>query len=164
MWIIIIIAAPLFIASLFMKETSKDQILLYRASRSSNPFFLPRMAWANVMQRLITGIIRPVHMILTEPLVACLSVYTGFAFAMLFSFFCSFPYVFAKVYQFDSKDVGLAFLSPLTGFLLAVLTFAILDRTVYSRAVASSKGTPAPELRLYAALLGSLLLPTGLFW
>ena len=158
------IAAPIFIGSLFMRETSKDQILLYRASRSSSPFFLPGMASTNVVQRLITGITRPIHMIFTEPLVVCLSVYTGFAIAMLFSFFCSFPYVFAKVYQFDSKDVGLAFLSPITGFLLAILTFGILDRTVYSRAVANSKGTPAPELRLYAALLGSLLLPTGLFW
>ena len=158
------IAAPIFIGSLFMKETSKTQILLYRASKSSNSFFLPQMASPNVTQRLVTGITRPVHMIFTEPLVACLSIYTGFAFAMLFSFFCSFPYVFAKVYGFDSKEVGLAFLSPLTGFLLAVVTFGVLDRTVYSKAVANSKGAPAPELRLYAALLGSLLLPTGLFW
>ena len=103
-------------------------------------------------------------MVCTEPLVAHLSIYTGFAFAMMFGFFGSFPYVFATIYHFDSKSTGLAFLSLLGGFSLAVITFGVIDKTLYSKAALKTKGVPAPEHRLYAALLGSVLLPTGLFW
>lgn len=95
---------------------------------------------------------------------ACLSIYTGFAFAMLFSFFASYSSVFESVYHFDQRSIGLTYIGILVGFLLAVASFGLFDATVYRRAVAKTNGNPAPEHRLYAALLGSFLLPIGLFW
>lgn len=83
---------------------------------------------------------------------------------MMFSFFGSYSYVFASVYGFNSRQTGLTFLGLLIGFLLAVATFGLFDATLYRRAALRANGRPAPEHRLYAALLGSLLLPIGLFW
>jgi hypothetical protein len=71
------------------------------------------------------------HMLFTEPLVFYLSIYTAFGFAMLFSFFGSYPLVFMEVYHFDIKGTGLAFLGILVGFIFAVIKFAVLDKTVY---------------------------------
>jgi hypothetical protein len=68
-------------------------------------------------------------MMFTEPLVAYLSIYTGFAFAMIFSFFGSYSYVFASVYQFQPREIGLAFLGVLPGFILAIITFGIFGST-----------------------------------
>ena len=83
---------------------------------------------------------------------------------MIFSFFGSYNYVFQFVYHFDQKSVGLTFLGVLVGFLFAVMSFGLFDATLYRKAVAKTRGKPAPEHRLYAALLGSLMLPIGLFW
>lgn len=82
----------------------------------------------------------------------------------MFSFFGSYTYVFRSVYHFNSKEVGLAFIGILVGFLLAIASFGIFDATLYKRAFSSTNGSPAPEHRLYSALLGSILLPIGLFW
>jgi hypothetical protein len=83
---------------------------------------------------------------------------------MMFSFFGSYSYVFELVYHFNQKEVGLTFLGILVGFILAVISFAIFDATLYAKALKKANGTPAPEHRLYAAMLGSIMLPIGLFW
>ena len=95
---------------------------------------------------------------------AYLSVYTGFAFAMIFSFFGSYNYVFQSVYHFNQKEIGLTFIGILVGFIFAVVSFGIFDATLYRKASVASGGKPAPEHRLYTAMLGSILLPIGLFW
>jgi hypothetical protein len=101
---------------------------------------------------------------ISQPLVAYLSLYTGFAFAMIFSFFASYNAVFQDVYHFDQKEVGLTFIGILIGFLFAVASFGIFDATLYQKATIKANGRPAPEHRLYAAMLGSFMLPIGLFW
>jgi hypothetical protein len=83
---------------------------------------------------------------------------------MMFSFFGSYNYVFQSVYHFNQKSVGLTFLGILVGFMFAVLSFGIFDATLYTKASAKAYGKPAPEHRLYAAMLGSIMLPIGLFW
>lgn len=50
-----------------------------------------------------------------KPLAFFLSIYTGFNFAMIFSFFNSFNYVFKNVYHFDQKEIGLTFIGLVVG-------------------------------------------------
>jgi len=83
---------------------------------------------------------------------------------MLFSFFGSYPLVFMEVCHFNMKSTGLAFFGILVGFIFAVITFAVLDRTVYQRAMRAPVGRVAPEHRLYASMIGSVMLPVSLFW
>lgn len=103
-------------------------------------------------------------MMFFEPLVALLSIYTGFAFAMLFSFFASYNFVFLVVYHFNQKQIGFTFLGILVGFIFAVASFSLFDNTLYRRECIRVRGVPAPEHRLYTAMLGSIMLPIGLFW
>lgn len=50
-----------------------------------------------------------------EPLAFFLSIYTGFNFAMIFSFFGSYNYVYQTVYHFNQKEIGLAFIGLVVG-------------------------------------------------
>ncbi|KUJ09585.1 putative polyamine transporter 4 [Mollisia scopiformis] len=161
MWVVLIIGAPIFSISLFMQETSKVRILHLRQKKLGCK--APHHA-RGMLQKVRQGFIRPWHMMFVEPLVGFLSIYTGFSFAMMFSFFGSYSYVFELVYHFNQKEVGLTFLGILVGFILAIITFGIFDATLYAKASIAANGKPAPEHRLYAAMLGSVMLAIGLFW
>ena len=58
------------------------------------------------------------------------------------------------------RRTGLVFIGILVGFIFAIITFDIFDKTVYKRAMKASIGRVAPEHRLYAAMLGSPTLPS----
>jgi len=164
MWVVMIIASPIAIMALFMSETSAPRIKYLRLKRLGQQPTHQTGDTLLLLQKLRTAFTKPLHMMFVEPLVAYLSIYTGFAFAMMFSFFGSYSYVFASVYHFNEKEIGLTFLGILVGFLFAIASFGIFDATLYRRAAVKAKGKPAPEHRLYAALLGSIMLPIGLFW
>ncbi|RDW69931.1 hypothetical protein BP5796_08328 [Coleophoma crateriformis] len=163
-WVLFIIAAPVAIAVIFMKETSKQRILYLRNKKRGIKIPSQETSAKFIFNKLCTAIWRPVDMMIFEPLVCFLSIYTGFAFAMMFSFFGSYNYVFTSVYGFTERGVGLAFIGLIVGFLLAIATFGIFDHTFYRRAFVNAAGQPAPEHRLYAAMVGSIMLPIGLFW
>ena len=56
-------------------------------------------------------LLRPFHMLLTEPIVMFLSLYVGFDFAVLYAFFAALPLVFAETYDFAPHQTGLVFLA-----------------------------------------------------
>jgi hypothetical protein len=103
-------------------------------------------------------------MLFSEVIVFSLSLYTAFAYATIFSYFASASYVLQLDYGFNLRKVGLSFISVMTGYFLAAILFGVFDKTLYARAVAAGGGSAAPEHRLYTALVGSIFLPTGLFW
>ncbi|TVY33179.1 Efflux pump, partial [Lachnellula occidentalis] len=150
LWVILFIAAPILVASLFMQETYKQRILYLRQKARGGKIPHKTGDTRLLLRKLRTAFLRPIHMMLFEPLVAFLSIYTGFAFAMMFSFFGSYSYVFASVYGFNNRQIGLTFLGLLIGFLLALASFGIFDATLYRKAAMRANGRPAPEHRLYA--------------
>lgn len=184
-WVVLFIGGPVFLISLFMEETMKSRILYLREKKITGKAPHQEGDTHLLLSKLGAAIIRPLHMMFVEvsnpiqssatssdsklmyfvqPLVAFLSIYTGFSFAMMFSFFGSYNYVFQSVYHFTQKEVGLTFLGILVGFIFAIASFGIFDATLYAKAARKANGHPAPEYRLYAALLGSFMLPIGLFW
>jgi hypothetical protein len=163
MWVALIVGAPMFVLSLFMNETLKAHILRTK-SRDREFAKTSAVEQFSLKQVLVIATTRLVHMLFTEPLVYYLSIYTAFGFAMLFSFFGSYPLVFMEVYHFNMKSTGLVFIGILVGFIFAVITFAVLDKTVYQRVMRASVGRVAPEHRLYVSMIGSIMLPISLFW
>ena len=107
-------------------------------------------------------------MLLTEPIVLVFSAYTAFTSSVLFAFFAAFPLVFQHVYGFSTSQTGIAFLAIGLGCVFALMTIIFVDRKIYYRLyqrLGAEGGTVvAPEHRLYTAMLGSLLVPIGLFW
>ncbi len=107
-------------------------------------------------------------MLITEPIVAFLSIYVSFNFSVLFAFFAAFPYVFKSVYGFGTEQAGLVFLAIGVGCVLALPTVSACDILLYQPKVRRAReeggsGVVSPEYRLYPAMMGSFGLPIGLF-
>lgn len=160
-----------FFFLLLPRETHKKTIIQRRNKKLGIP--APPSPFPNASAKikflLTVTLFRPIHMLLTEPIVGFLSFYVAFNFSVLFAFFAAFPYVFKTVYHFSVEQSGLVFLGIGIGCLFAVLTCWLCDRYFYQpqfrRSLAENrKGVVAPEYRLYPAMLGSFGLPIGLFW
>jgi len=167
MWILIIISGPAWVSSFFLRETSQKIILGKRAlarGMTTPPKPPPKEA---IRLLLMVTLFRPIHMLLTEPIIGWMSLYVAFAFGILFAFFDAFPYVFANLYGFDLGQVGLTYLGIIVGILSAAIAFAVVDKTIYAKAklrVTDPGKIPPPEERLYVCMIGSVMLPVSLFW
>jgi hypothetical protein len=170
-WTIIFFAIFSIALTLLASETYKKTILAKRAKKLGlppppSPF--PNRS-AKIKFLVTVTLLRPLHMLFTEPIVAFFSLYIAFNFAMLFTFFAAFPYVFEKVYHFNTEQSGLVFLAIGIGCVLGAVTVMICDWYFYQPRFRAAKGNGgngvvAPEYRLYPALMGSVGLPIGLFW
>ena len=170
-WPVVWLGLIIWLFAMFNPETHKKTILKSRAKRLKvgTPQTGGPKGLGTLKGTLMVTLFRPVWMIFTEPIVGLLSLYIAFNFSVLFGFFDAFPLVFEHVYGFDRGTAGLPWLSVLVGCLSGVATVIALDKLIYRkhylRALSDErKGAVAPEHRLYAAMLGSLGLPIGLFW
>lgn len=156
-YLVLFIGAPVWVGCVLMKETSRKWILRKETG--------DRVTGAKIVSLAANAIMRPTKMLFTEVVVLSMAVYSAFAYAMIFSYFTSASYVLQTLYGFNSKEVGLSFISVIIGYIFATIIFIGLDRV--SRVLAAKKsppGPPAPEARLWSALVGSVFLPSGLFW
>lgn len=159
MYLLLILGAPICVGTYIMQETSKERILRKELepldrSKIDRPFHT----------FLQFSVVRPVKMLCTEVIVFSLTIYTAFAYAMIFSYFGSASYVLQLEYGFNLRKVGLNFISVIIGYILSLLMFVVIDKTIYARVLKAGNGYAAPEHRLYIAMTGSVLLPAGLFW
>lgn len=127
----------------------------------------PDIPWSQRIYNFITiGLIRPLHMLVAEPIIGLSCLYVACEFATLFSFFAAVPFVFQIVYGFGREDCGLVFISIVVGSVLGLLTVLLTDIFIYKKRQVPRfhPSPPPPEHRLYAAMIGSFGLPIGLFW
>lgn len=159
----------LLLVVIFVPETYEPLLLARKAqrirktTRNSN-YYAP-------LERLPTGLAeniflsskRPFLILFQDPMHTCLCLYSGLILAVVYMFFIVFPMVFSEVYGFDYQGQGLAFLGITMGFLLITTTMPFFKKS-YDKRVAGNNGVAEPEIRLPLAILGSLLVPIGLFW
>ncbi|CAN9154833.1 unnamed protein product [Alternaria alternata] len=165
-WCILFLALFVYIIALPMSETYKPIILKKRAKKQG---IVTKQETADLTSEIVMRFIRPLHLISTEPVVFFFSLYTGFAFAVLFLFFAAFPYVFTRPpYSFTPSQSGLVFIPILIGVILGGITTIIVDRTLYQKkyreTVSNGKSHVDPEHRLYSAMGGAWGMVIGLFW
>lgn len=151
---------PLF----FLQESYKPVILTRRALARGDP--IPPKPDPKTALKLIFTITltRPIMMLLTEPIVQAVALYSSFAFAVLFGFFEAYPFAFEKEYGFGLGETGLCFLGIAVGLIFGCIIYLIQDRLVYAPAFRKHNGSPPAEIRLVPAMIGSVLMPVGLFW
>jgi MFS family permease len=158
-WVVALIGAPIWILTLFMKETADFRI--QHTGKHSGRFGIARLA----LSTLKAAVLRSMTMLTTEAIALSLALYTGYAYAVVFSFFASATYVYSLDYNFDTRQIGLSVISVFIGYCLAAIIHMIIETAIYARAVRQApNGHPTPEHRLYAAMVGSIFLPIGLFW
>jgi hypothetical protein len=148
----------------FLEESYKPVILKRRAVARGQQ--LPPKPDPKTALKLIFTITlaRPIMMLLKEPIVQAVALYSSFAFAVLFGFFEAYPFAFQQEYGFALGETGLCFLGIAVGLVVGCIIYLIQDRLVYVPACKKHGGSPPAEIRLVPAMIGSFLMPVGLFW
>ncbi|KAF3064394.1 putative transporter C36.03c [Daldinia childiae] len=116
-----------------------------------------------VGQEFKIALSRPWILLFREPIVLLTSLYMAIVYGTLYMMFAAFPIVYQQNRGWSAGVGGLAFLGIAVGMIVAV-TYSIWDNTRYAKTMAAHGGNAPPEARLPPALVGSVLLPVGLFW
>lgn len=115
----------------------------------------------SVKEILVTWV-RPFRMFLTEPIVLTLSLLSGFSDALVFMFIQSFALVY-KQWNFDSVELGLAFIPILIGYFIAWFAFIpSIRRNIRERRMKPNDEKAQYESRLWFLLYTAPCLPIGL--
>jgi MFS family permease len=94
-WVILFGLVVALSLTLFMSESYKTVLLKRRAKKLGiEPPPELKLSAIQSMQYFVTKTItRPIHMMLTEPIVGLFDVYNAFNFGLLNAFFAAFPWV-----------------------------------------------------------------------
>jgi len=106
--------------------------------------------------------IRPFRMFLTEPIVLCLSLLSGFSDALIFTFIEGFTPVYQQ-WGFGTIALGLAFIPILVGYVIAYASFLPVFYHDNRNRRRFGSDVYAPERRLWWLLYTAPLEFTGLF-
>ncbi|KAJ2904592.1 putative fluconazole resistance protein 1 protein [Zalerion maritima] len=110
-----------------------------------------------------TALSRPWKLLFKEPIVLLTSLYMAIVYGTLYLMFAAFPIVFQQGRGWAPGIAGLPFLGLTVGMMFGV-AYAIYDNKRYARVAAAHGGAAPPEARLPPGIIGSVLLPVGLFW
>lgn len=113
--------------------------------------------------KLRYSFLRPVR-ILAQPIVLTLSLYQALIFSTTYSLYTNYQDIYGGIYGFDTEKVGLMYLGPGLGLLLAVRLLVPRIDDIYKKLKSDNKGVAKPEYRLPLANIGAVFIPTSLFW
>ncbi|PNP60649.1 hypothetical protein FNYG_14625 [Fusarium nygamai] len=156
--------------SLVIPETYAPYLLRRRAavlSKRTGKIYISKLdvgrPHTTIATQFKTAILRPWVLLIKEPIVLLTSLYMAIIYGTLYLCFAAFPIVFQQGRGWSPGIGGLAFSGIAVGMLFAV-TGTILDNKRYARAAEAAGGHALPEARLPPSLMGSILIPVGLFW
>ncbi|POS70299.1 hypothetical protein DHEL01_v211309 [Diaporthe helianthi] len=175
MWVMTLVSGLFWIVgTLLIPETYAPYILECRAKalekQTGKVFRTPlQLAGARPTpaQAVRTAITRP-WALLFEPIVTIMSIYMAIVYGTLYMMFGAFPFVYQQARGWSPGEGGLAFLGLLVGIAGALVIIIPYDKYWYGKVVARTPGHEQmgapPEARLPPGIVGSVLLPIGLFW
>jgi len=147
-------------------ETYAPVILKRRAARlrkeTGDPNIITEQEKTKLTLKQIvrTSLVRPITMILTEPVLDLMCMYIVLIYAMLYAFFFAYPVIFGKLYSYNDGQIGLMFIPILIGAGFALVTTPYIEKQFR---VICTKRAPTPEDRLIGALIGAPFIPISLF-
>ncbi|EGY16609.1 polyamine transporter 4 [Verticillium dahliae VdLs.17] len=163
-WTLVFFATASLLVSLAGKETYRPILERRRAKRLGHPTGDKTPLGSHILMFLRIALVRPLHMLFTEPIITFVALYVACEFATLFAFFAGVPYVFRRVHGFSIEQSGLVFISIVIGCLLGAVTIIVLTVVSYlPRAKQLHPERVPPEYRLIPAMFGSIGLPISLF-
>lgn len=125
-------------------------------------------AHRSVAHAIGNSLLRPFQLLILEPVCFCLCIFAALLHGILYLFFDAFPLVFVNNHGFNLWQVGLSFLGIGLGMILAVFMNPVWNnarnRLVHKKERETGiQGASEPEFRLPAAMVGSLIVPVGMF-
>lgn len=171
MWVSLMFSGAILPCIVICPETFKLALLKKRAQKRGYNLKIEKF---NLFKTIKDYLLRPLEMLVVEPIVCLSSIYIAFVFAVLFGFFEAFPIIFRGVYRMDMGVSGLPFIGVGIGLILGVMVFIILNNVRdYPKNPDGTRGKRdengnhiwgAPEKKLLVAQIGAFFLPVSLFW
>ncbi|KAH6916260.1 drug transporter [Coprinopsis sp. MPI-PUGE-AT-0042] len=164
-WIQMIVCAVCLVLLPFMQETRGSVILNRIASQKrkesgdSRYRTLEEVEHVGLAQRIWISCTRPLRILLTEPIVASVSLWIGFAWGVLFCFVDSIEAVFNLLHQFHPGEVGTAFSAMVVGTLIGFVWNIKVQQRLYRNHFAK-RGV---EARLISACGAGVIFPIAMF-
>lgn len=158
-------------SSLTYPETYAPVLLRQRASalsQKTGKVYISKLEEGQPIKtigsQLSVSLLRPWLLLIKEPIVLLISLYMAIIYGTLYMCFAAFPIVYQVGRGWSPGIGGLAFIGIAIGMTLSTVG-SIFDNNRYIRAAAKSPdGIAPPEARLPPAIVGSILIPIGLFW
>ena len=173
-WIMAILAGLVLIIIFFCQpETYAPLLLTWKAQhlrqitgdrRYRSEMEIIKMS---LWHRLGSNMIRPFMLVYTEPIILVIALYLTIIYAVLFSFFGGFTFIFSNVHGTSQGVTNLMWLGVLVGVFMAIPLVPLVyswTKKEFELAAAKGKGV-RPEIRLWFVMLGgSFAVPVSLFW
>ncbi|KAK9894773.1 MFS general substrate transporter [Cystobasidium minutum MCA 4210] len=163
MWIQFALSGALVILLFFLaKETRADVLLSRKAKKLRLETGDQRFATqaeeerASIATILKVALTRPFHLLFTEPIIQAFTTLLSFVYAVLYLLLVAIPIVYARVYHFNTGQIGLIYLSQAVGTILGAGVTVWTNR-LYHKNVAKR----GAEARLYSGMVGGVCLPVG---
>ncbi|KZV92010.1 MFS general substrate transporter [Exidia glandulosa HHB12029] len=93
-----------------------------------------------------------------------LSLYTAYLYGLLYLMLTTFPILYENVYGWGPGIAGLAYIGLGLGFLIAGMGGSQVMSKIYLSMTAKNGGVAQPEYRIPGMIVGSIIVPIGLFW
>lgn len=170
MWFTLIIAAAFLVTTLIMiRETWAPVLLQRKATRLRQE----TGNWAihskldeqptSVNQLLQKYGLKPMLMLIHEPILAAVTLYNAFIYGIIYLTFEAYPYAFATVRGWEAGVSSLPFLSLGVGYFSGFATSALMQRAIQRRKAATGQAR-VPEDQLPPMIVGSFVFIIGMFW
>lgn len=165
-WVNMAFAGAMMILMGLVPETYAPVILKKRAAKLRKETGDPNIVTEQEKYKLTfreiarTSLIRPITMIMTEPVLDLMCMYIVLIYAMLYAFFFAYPVIFGDLYSYNDGQIGLMFIPILIGAGFSLLITPLIERQFKN---ICHNRDPTPEDRLIAALIGAPFIPIAYF-
>jgi DHA1 family multidrug resistance protein-like MFS transporter len=108
-------------------------------------------------------LLRPMQMLVLEPILLLITLYMGFIYGFLYLCFEAYPVAFQEDRGWNEGVGALPFVAITCGVVVGCGIIVAFAKTRVAR-MYKEMGTVIPEERLIPMMIGGVLLPAGMFW
>ncbi|KAK9457407.1 major facilitator superfamily domain-containing protein [Dipodascopsis uninucleata] len=159
-----------FCSALFLlEETYPPAILVSKASRlrllTGNWAIHARQETVelNMKELFEKNFSRPIRMLVQEPILLLVTMYTSFIYGILYLMLEAFPIIFIEGYGMSTTVGELPYLGMVVGEAIGCCIFLLFEPYTI-RMIEQNGGKPVPENRLLPAMIGSIDFTIGMLW
>lgn len=154
---------------LFFEESYHPMILAKKAAEMRKKtgnwgIYAPHEAVElNINEIVSKNILRPLRMLIVEPILLLLTLYTAFIYGLLYMLLEAYPIVFGEKYGMTGGVSQLPYLGLIVGMLISMASMVFYFEPRYNRIITKNDYKPIPEQRVPCMLAGALVFPVGIF-
>ncbi|KAI0165620.1 MFS general substrate transporter [Xylariaceae sp. FL1272] len=173
LWIVFIPATLVTVALIFVLPETCHKVLIDRKvkrlqrelSRNdlSNCYDIPGAPRQSQLQYILTGLARPLKMLVLAPIILLMSIYVAFMYGTMYLMYNKIPVTFEDQYGFPTSLTGLVYLSQGFGFLVGLWSFSLVSDRLVIYLTKRNNGIYKPEMRLNLIIYYAAIIPITFF-